>query len=251
MNDERSGCSAILYRLFGGSGRATVHGHTAAGTPPPTQAAPAAPRVPEHRYRLREDFVSRAEASFFHSLRTVVGDRALIFLKVNLADLLYPPRQEQQRAVWNRINRKHIDFVLCDPRTLAPVLAVELDDRSHRRQDRVERDAFLDDALGNAGLPLLRVPARQGYSPQALAAELSRLAPQVVHAQGAAAAPPTEITPPPAPVGSTDPTDTGQVRPCERCGGEMRVRVARQGTNAGNRFWGCENYPRCRNVVAL
>ncbi len=151
MSDERTGCSVILLRLFGGSGRASAHSHTTAATTPPL------PQAPEHRYRLRDDFVSHAEASFFHTLRTVVGDRAFIFPKVNLADLLYAPRQEAQRAAWNRINHKHVDFVLCDPHTLAPVLAVELDDRSHRRPDRAERDAFLDHALEDAGLPLLRV----------------------------------------------------------------------------------------------
>lgn len=251
MNDERTGCSAILLRVFGGGSSATAAMDTDIRTPPPEWTEPPPARASDHRYRLRDDFVSRAEASFFHTLRTVVGDGALIFPKVNLADLLYAPRQRERLSAWNRINRKHIDFVLCDPRTLAPVLAVELDDRSHRRPDRAERDAFLDDALGGAGLPLLRVPARHTYSTQALAAELSRLVPQLLHASDATAVPTTEIRPASAPLASTEPADAGQVRPCERCGGVMKIRVARQGTNVGNRFWGCENYPRCRNVVPL
>lgn len=35
---------------------------------------------------------------------------------------------------------------------------------------------------------------------------------------------------------------------CPRCGGEMVLRTARRGTNAGSRFWGCSNYPKCRAV---
>lgn len=35
---------------------------------------------------------------------------------------------------------------------------------------------------------------------------------------------------------------------CPRCGGELVVRVAKKGANAGNSFYGCLNYPKCRYV---
>jgi len=50
-----------------------------------------------------------------------------------------------------------------------PILAIELDDSSHREGRRRERDSFVDDALSAAELPLLRVPVRRSYSPQELA----------------------------------------------------------------------------------
>ena len=37
---------------------------------------------------------------------------------------------------------------------------------------------------------------------------------------------------------------------CPRCGAAMALRTARQGTNAGNTFWGCTTYPKCRGTVA-
>lgn len=36
---------------------------------------------------------------------------------------------------------------------------------------------------------------------------------------------------------------------CPKCGGEMVIRKAKQGSNKGNSFWGCTNYPKCRGVV--
>lgn len=33
---------------------------------------------------------------------------------------------------------------------------------------------------------------------------------------------------------------------CPRCGGKLVLRTAKTGYNAGNQFYGCENYPRCR-----
>ena len=35
---------------------------------------------------------------------------------------------------------------------------------------------------------------------------------------------------------------------CPRCGGSLVLRVAKKGANAGNSFYGCSNYPKCRYV---
>ncbi len=70
----------------------------------------------------------------------------------------------------NRVQSKHVDFVLCSRETLTPVLAIELNDRSHEAEDRRERDTFLERAFRSAGLPMLTVPVRREYD----AAELGR-----------------------------------------------------------------------------
>ncbi len=36
--------------------------------------------------------------------------------------------------------------------------------------------------------------------------------------------------------------------PCPRCEAEMVLRTAKRGANAGKQFWGCSNYPKCREV---
>lgn len=225
--------------------------------PPPVAYAPPAPPVavaPEaaqataprdYSYALRDDFLSPAEASFFHLLRQVVADRYAVFPKVRLADLVFPPRQEGQFGAWQRINRKHVDFVLGDPRTLRPVAALELDDRSHRRPDRLERDAFVDRVFADAGLPLVHVPAQRTYHTEGLAALLAGALPGF--------APGTSVAPPVALVDRAPaaPTPLAAVATplCTRCGGEMRLRTAAQGQRRGEQFWGCANYPRCRNTA--
>ncbi len=35
---------------------------------------------------------------------------------------------------------------------------------------------------------------------------------------------------------------------CPRCGGKLILRKAKRGANAGNQFYGCSNYPKCRYV---
>lgn len=38
---------------------------------------------------------------------------------------------------------------------------------------------------------------------------------------------------------------------CPKCGAMMKKRLARQGSNAGNEFWGCSAYPGCKGVLPL
>lgn len=36
---------------------------------------------------------------------------------------------------------------------------------------------------------------------------------------------------------------------CPKCGSEMVIREVKKGQNAGNKFWGCSKFPKCRGVV--
>jgi uncharacterized protein DUF2726 len=121
-------------------------------------------------YKKRDYLLSAAERSFYEVLCGVVDSQLHVFPKVRLADLFYLPRgTENWRAHRNRIQSKHVDFVLCDRQNIAPLLVIELDDASHEREDRKERDAFLDKALAAASLPILHVAAKRTYAPKELA----------------------------------------------------------------------------------
>src|SRR3990170_209703 len=132
-------------------------------------------RRPGLPYRTRDHLLTAAERSFYGVLLQVIDKRYHVAWKVRIADVLWIPGSTTNRQRhWNRILAKHLDFVLCHPESSAPILAIELDDSSHRDGKRRQRDSFVDAALDAAELPLLRVPARRSYSPQELA-ELIRL----------------------------------------------------------------------------
>ncbi|HUW26278.1 MAG TPA: restriction endonuclease [Gallionella sp.] len=38
---------------------------------------------------------------------------------------------------------------------------------------------------------------------------------------------------------------------CPKCGSEMIKRTAKHGSNAGKAFWGCSNFPQCREIVPI
>ena len=126
-------------------------------------------------YRRRNHLLTSGERSFYGVLMQVVEGRYHVAWKVRMADVLLIPvgTSDRQRHL-NRILAKHLDLVLCHPESSAPILAIELDDSSHREGKRMKRDSFVDAALDAAKLPLLRVSVRRSYSPQELA-DLIRL----------------------------------------------------------------------------
>ena len=95
-------------------------------------------------------------------------------------------------ALHNKIDRKSIDFVLCDPNTYKVQLAIELDDRSHdHRQDRddfvvagersavglrgkVDGDAYV--AVGGPNKGSVVQPIREEGTGNLLAVPVERLA---------------------------------------------------------------------------
>ncbi|MFN9973673.1 MAG: DUF2726 domain-containing protein, partial [Phycisphaerae bacterium] len=117
-------------------------------------------------YITRDALLTAAERSFFAALQTVCNGRSLIFVQVQLSKLIYPrsgvPRWQTYQ---NKIDRKSVDFVLVDPDSLKVQLVIELDDRSHERKSRQDRDDFVNRAIAAAGLKLLRVPAAASYNP--------------------------------------------------------------------------------------
>jgi very-short-patch-repair endonuclease len=124
-------------------------------------------------YEKEPSLLTAAERSFYGVLCQALDHQYAIFAKVRLGDLLWLPRRTPRFWLYrNKIDRKHVDFVLCDLTSFSPLLVIELDDSSHEREDRQERDAFVDAALEAAGLPILRMPVQHAYTPAELRVQI-------------------------------------------------------------------------------
>jgi len=129
---------------------------------------------PELPFARVSTLLSPAERSFVGVLeRALAGRPVIVAIKVRLGDLVKVEQgaKNRQGAV-NKVTGKHVDFVTCRADTTEPLVAIELDDKSHARAGRVERDRFLDACLAAAGVPLVRVPAARGYSVSELQAAI-------------------------------------------------------------------------------
>lgn len=127
-------------------------------------------------YYLRKTLFTPAERSFLGVLEPNLSPGLRVFGKVRLEDILGVKaglERGERTAARNRINRKHVDFLLVRSSDLAPVAGIELDDSSHEEEDRQQRDAFVDEAFASAGLPLLHFPAQKTYNPADIRAKIT------------------------------------------------------------------------------
>jgi hypothetical protein len=122
----------------------------------------------EPAFESRQTLHSPAEQAFLLVLEQAVdGDRYAINGKTRLADLIQVEQKQwgpQWQAQFNRISRKHVDFVILEKASSRIIGVIELDDSSHQRPDRQERDRFVDMALERAGIPILHYPWAREYS---------------------------------------------------------------------------------------
>jgi hypothetical protein len=73
--------------------------------------------------------------------------------------------RSSRQSAKNRINSKHVDFLLLRKGDGKPLLGIELDDTSHQEEARKARDIFVDTVFAAAALPILHVPAQASYDP--------------------------------------------------------------------------------------
>ncbi len=120
-------------------------------------------------YEAKGNLLTPAELKFLAVLDQVIGSHYRIMAQVRLADILKVKSgldNSTRSSAFNRIKAKHLDFVACEPSDMSVKFAIELDDSSHKQTKRMERDAFLNDAMMKAGIPLHRFAVKRDYDPK-------------------------------------------------------------------------------------
>jgi formate dehydrogenase maturation protein FdhE len=173
------------------------------------------------------------EIALFHLLQKMVGDRYVICPKVALTDILTIVRPNENVHYYNKMFRKHVDFLLCDPKTFKPALAVELVKSIVRTETRAT-DQFMEELFANEGIPLVHIPLGENY-------EVSDLVNLFTIAVTK-----TKDMPHPTIHSAED-----FVPMCPVCGKMMVLRIHRDGANAGKKYYGCMDSPRCAGLVAI
>lgn len=121
-------------------------------------------------YLKKDSLLTEAEKNFYLVLSEIIGGDYLIFSKVRMADLLYLPKMNNSDFYHyqNKIQSKHVDFLLCDKENIKPLLVIELDDSSHLKIDRVLRDTLVDKIFESAQMPIIHIKNSADYDKIAL-----------------------------------------------------------------------------------
>lgn len=95
------------------------------------------------------------ESRNFRSLQEAAFRKGyMICPKVRLADIVKPRNDKKYMSNFGKIKSKHVDFTICD-QNMKVLAVVELDDSSHDRPDRQERDEFVDSILEANGIKVI------------------------------------------------------------------------------------------------
>lgn len=96
----------------------------------------------------------------YKKLQKYAAEKGLMICpKVRLLDIIEPRKTEKDyMLLLSKVQSKHVDFLICDQNmNIKGVL--ELDDNSHDRKDRKERDAFVDQILTSVGYTVIHTRA--------------------------------------------------------------------------------------------
>lgn len=121
--------------------------------------------------------ITPGERSFAGVLETLNFDGTAIAAKVRLNDIFGIKkgleRGDRQRAL-NRIDAKHVDFLLIKESDDRPLLGLKLDESSHEEEERIALDAFVDSVFSSGAIPLLNVAVKSAYDPREVCCRSTR-----------------------------------------------------------------------------
>ncbi|HEX2696545.1 MAG TPA: DUF2726 domain-containing protein [Anaerolineales bacterium] len=190
------------------------------------------PQTESLPYRLREHFLSTPEIALYRALKEMTGDRYIVYAKVALNDIFLIVRPNENVHYFNKIFRKHVDFLLCNPRTLKPEIGIELVKPIAKNETR-HSDQFMEDLFLTAGIPLVHIPSSEHYqisdiiSLFQLAVTKARTTANIAGISG------------------------DSIPMCPVCGKMMVLRTHHSGSKTGQLYYGCIDNPRCPGTVVV
>lgn len=114
----------------------------------------------KNKYTKREYLLTETELKFYKQLKKITDELNLIICpQVTLYEIL----RNKEYKDFNKIQSKSIDFVITEP-NLKIKLCIELDDFSHCKNKRIQRDIFINKLFNDLNIKLLRIPVNNFYN---------------------------------------------------------------------------------------
>lgn len=120
--------------------------------------------VPKTNYKLsyekKTTLLTESERKFYKLLKTLTDEMGYsLFSQVSLCQII----RSKDQVAFNKIRSKSIDFVITDNYSNIK-LCIELDDSTHQRFNRIERDKFINELFEELDIKLLRIPVQNFYN---------------------------------------------------------------------------------------
>lgn len=111
-------------------------------------------------YEKKEYLLTSTELKFYKLLKSITDKLDLtLFVQVSLYEIV----KNKNYQDFNKIKSKSIDFVITE-KNCKIKLCIELDDKTHKNQKRIERDDFINTLFSELNIKLLRIPVQNFYN---------------------------------------------------------------------------------------
>lgn len=120
----------------------------------------------KYNYQTKKSVMTIAEGNFYKKLTSALRDNFIIVPQAHLSMIFnHTVYGQNWRGAFSVINGKSIDFLIIDRGTFQPLLGIELDDSSHKRHDRQERDKIVNAIFKQTNLPLVHFSTGEWNTP--------------------------------------------------------------------------------------
>jgi len=123
----------------------------------------------EPNYTVKESLMSETEIKYYDALCSIIGDRFILLPQINLASVIDKESEYNTRTELFR----NVDFGVFDY-DFKPILLIEINDNTHFRKDRMERDKKVASILKKAKLPLVTFWVKDGLDAAEMKHALSK-----------------------------------------------------------------------------
>lgn len=107
-------------------------------------------------YYKNKFVMTPAERKLYYTMQEALKDeKAIVLAQVNMNSFL----EHRGRGARNQISQKSVDFLICN-REAYPLVAIELQDKTHDKKDRKKSDEVKSEVLKTAHVPLVLFDAR-------------------------------------------------------------------------------------------
>ncbi len=122
-------------------------------------------------YIAKRYIITMNELIFYKVLLEIAKELELILLcQVSLYSIIQTKYKND--IYFNKIRSKSIDFVLVRQNDCKIKLCIELDDKTHNYQNRIERDKFINELFRDLRINLLRIKSKPAYNKDILKQEI-------------------------------------------------------------------------------
>ena len=118
----------------------------------------------QNQYYKKNCILTKTELIFYKQLLNITNKMNLTLLtQIPIYEIVKTKNTIYKGINFNKIRSKSIDFVITT-NELQPIICIELDDYSHKRIDRIERDIFVNHLFNDLEIKLLRINVNKIYN---------------------------------------------------------------------------------------